>query len=144
MPDDPGVIPVGYVRDGIFQEALVETGPSPKAPPYRPGADYFPTAVPVVCTRCRTVGTLEFPRGFDPKVGDAIMAGRIVKAVCFTCKGIVEMLPLTPGRMKILDSFSKVHRDLVIERNGATVMESDVFEKMRSQLPADGPAIVLP
>lgn len=90
-------VPVPTVRDGKPMLDFVRMDLK-KMPP-RVTRDYHPTCMYVVCTRCKTIGNLMFPRGFDYKTGDAIMDGKIVRGMCLTCRGVMEMRPLTPREL---------------------------------------------
>jgi hypothetical protein len=64
------------------------------SPPTPLTADYHPTLLYVACTKCRSVGNVDFPRGFDYKTGDRIMDGRVFKGFCLLCRSMTEMRPL--------------------------------------------------
>jgi hypothetical protein len=63
------------------------------APP--PTSAYYPTLMYVACAKCKGVGTIYFPQGFDYKIGDKIMDQKVFKAKCeIKCFEETEMVPI--------------------------------------------------
>lgn len=98
LPNRFKLLPVAGVRDGAPFVDFVKM--DAKGLPPVPTPDYHPTCIYVACTQCKTIGNIMFPRGFSYKTGDALMDGKIVKAMCYTCRGVMEMRPLTPADLK--------------------------------------------
>lgn len=99
---------------------------------YTPDEGYYPTAIIVACTKCKIVGTVDFPKGFDPKSGDSLMAGRVTKGFCLKCRGMTEFRPITPkelgeNRFAILKHYHDLYKRLVVEKKGAAVTEDEVL-----------------
>lgn len=60
-----------------------------------PSKGYYPTLMFVACAKCKGVGTIYFPAGFDYKIGDKIMDGKVFKAKCeIKCFEETEMVPI--------------------------------------------------
>lgn len=91
-----------------------------KAPP--PTNEYYPTGIVGACSRCRLVGTLEFPLGFDFTAGDRVMERRTVRMYCLRCQEETEFIPRPdkaiagiPG----LEKLAEIERK-VLEGQGVT------------------------
>jgi len=60
-----------------------------------PSKGYHPTLMFVACAKCKGVGTIYFPTGFDYKIGDKIMDQKVFKAKCeIKCFEETEMVPV--------------------------------------------------
>lgn len=134
-PKTPKVLPIDYVRDGQQVRDYVGVDPDAKGANYRPTREYFPTAMIVGCTVCNTLGSVDFPRGFDERIGDKIMDGRVVKVFCPRCRGVTECRPLTPKELEdsqfdILRRYMENYRELVVEKDGAIVGPAEIIDRV--------------
>ena len=163
LPETFRILPVHGVRDGTpfldFVRSDLRKAPPPPTP------EYHPTAIYVVCTRCKTIGNIMFPRGFSYGTGDAIMDGKIVKALCPTCRGMQEMRPITPkelndNQLALLKRHYEIIKAWSVQTGSTTVAESafvgayerkygidgepERYEPERAELPDGKPRIVVP
>jgi hypothetical protein len=111
MAEDPGIPiigggqpkqPLDFVNMGRQKPSDKKVTPAPIR------SDYHPTMIYVACTKCRSVGSIVFESGFNEKIGDQIMDGKIFKAECGSraCRRKVrEMKPITAEeiRQNVLD-----------------------------------------
>lgn len=76
-----------YVKDGLPVTEYVQVKKEASFLEL-PNADYHPTAIIVMCScpGCRTIGTLEFPNGFDFKTGDRVMEKKTIRGMCLNCR----------------------------------------------------------
>jgi len=76
-----------YVKDGLPVTEYVKTKPPP-SPFALPNEQYHATATIVMCScpGCRTIGTLEFPNGFDFKAGSRLMEKKTIRGMCLNCR----------------------------------------------------------
>jgi hypothetical protein len=72
---------------------------NPKKSVFTSNSGYHPTAIIGACSVCKTVGTIEFPQGFDFTTGDNVMTGHKVKVFCLRCRRETEFIPakVKPG-----------------------------------------------
>ena len=141
LPEDFKILSVPGVREGTpfldFVKSDLRKAPPPPTP------DYHPTAVYCICVRCKTVGNIMFPRGFSYGTGDAIMDGKIVKAICPTCKATREMRPLTPkdledNQLALLRRHYEIVKAWSIQSGSTTVEESAFVEAYERKYGVDG------
>jgi len=62
-----------------------------KAPP--PTGEYYPTLIVGACSKCKLVGTLEFPVEFDFRTGDRLMDRKVIRLWCDRCQQETEFIP---------------------------------------------------
>lgn len=140
-----GQTPIDFVRDGQPMREFVSVDLT-KGDPYKPQPGYVPTARVVGCIRCQrergraTLGTLDFPMGFKEKTGDAIMAGRVIKAYCPVCRNVEEMRALTPQEVRqhlgrIVERYTELYEEYVVKKKCPVVDPGEVLQKvMESRL----------
>lgn len=74
--DDPTPKPIEAPNiGGVLSEKSRMTTPLPTG-------GYHPTLMYVACAKCKGIGEIEFPDGFDYKIGDKIMDKKVFKATC--------------------------------------------------------------
>jgi hypothetical protein len=76
-----------YVKDGLPVTEYVKAKP-PRSPFDVSTEQYHATATIVMCScpGCRTIGTLEFPNGYDFKSGDRVVSKKTIKGMCLNCR----------------------------------------------------------
>lgn len=110
-----------------------------KGDPYKPRKGYAPTARIVVCTKCHTVGNLEFPQGFSGKAGDRIMDGKPIMAICLRCNKEVEMRPLTPQEVRqhlpaVVERYTELYEDHIVHKKCPVVNPAVVLTEVLGKM----------